>query len=310
MAAAGVASRRKCEELIEHGRVRVDGEIVTEMGTKVDPASVTIEVDGRVLRTGQNAKPGAGGPVYIKLYKPRDVLSDFGGDARDRRTVLDLLPREMRLEAGRVFPVGRLDLISEGLILLTNDGNLAHKLTHPRYEHPKTYYVLLDERPSMRVIEQLRTGVTLNDGTVTAPARVHFADGLPGELQLAEGQTRGVWLQMTLREGKKRQIRHMTNQVGYPTRRLIRWSIGSLELGNLSPGQARPLARAEVTSLRQMVAGKKPAQRKKPSANRSGTNRPGTNRPSTNRPGTNRPSTNRPGTNRRPRRNPTKRGKQ
>ncbi len=289
MAAAGVASRRKCEELIEHGRVRVDGETVTEMGTKVDPARVTIEVDGRVLRTGQNAKPGDSAPVYIKLYKPTDVLSDFGGDARDRRTVLDLLPREMRLEAGRIFPVGRLDLISEGLILLTNDGDLAHKLTHPRYEHPKTYFVLLDERPSMRAIEQLRTGVTLNDGTVTAPARVYFADELPGELQLDEGRTKGVWLKMILREGKKRQIRHMTNQVGYPTRRLIRWAIGSLELGNLSPGQARPLARAEVTSLRQMVSQKKAPKRGRPGGKRSGGKRPSSNR--------------------RPRQNPTKRGR-
>lgn len=251
MAQAGVASRRACEQLIADGRVRVDGETVTTMGIKVDPRRVHIEVDGRPVQQ-------TSGNIYIKLFKPRDILSDFGGDARGRSTVLDLLDGELRHRAGHIFPVGRLDLNSEGLMLLTDDGALAHKLTHPRFEHPKTYYVLVEERPPYYALNQLRKGIELPDGYRTAPARVDIVDQLPQELELGEGKLRGVWLRFILREGKKRQIRQMTNAVLLPTQRLVRWSIGSLTLAGLKTGDATELSRAEVTGLHQMINAKPP----------------------------------------------------
>lgn len=245
LAAAGVASRRASEKLITAGRVQVNGRTVTELGTKVDPATARITVDGRPISRRRRH-------TYLKLHKPRGVISDMGGDAVGRRNVADLLPDNV----GRVFPVGRLDLNSEGLMLLTDDGDLAHKLTHPRYEHPKTYFVLVERRPTEEALHRLRTGVDLPDYR-TAPARVRVIERLPKELQLDAGPSRGVWLEMVLREGKKRQIRHMTAAVGYPTLRLVRWAIGPLTLARLAPGQVMPLKSGEVSALRRLVAGKR-----------------------------------------------------
>lgn len=257
LAAAGVASRRASEKLITSGRVRVDGQVVTTLGTKVDPAKADVSVDGRPVRFSDSN-------VYFRVYKPRGILSDIGGDTRGRRTVARLLPSG----AGRVFPVGRLDLNSEGLVLLTDDGELANKLTHPRFEHPKTYYVLVSQRPPVDVLVRLREGVELESGR-TAPARVEVADGLPERLILDKGThsfaaapedgwkgsppEKGVWLRIVLREGKKRQIRHMASAVGIGLRRLIRWSIGPLTLEGLEPGMARELTPGEVYALKQMV---------------------------------------------------------
>lgn len=241
MADAGVGSRRACEKLIEEGRVQVAGHTVTELGTKADPELVTITVDGSPLKFHKRQ-------VYVKVNKPRGVLSDFGGDTRGRRTVADLIS----LPGRRVFPVGRLDLKSEGLVLLTDDGELAHRLTHPRFRHEKTYYVLLPERPAEHALSALRNGIELDTGT-TAPAGIRVVPGPPQELRLAPGPNKGVWLEVRLHEGKKRQIRHMTAHVGYPTLRLVRWSIASLELGSLAPGESEHLTHAEVSGLRQML---------------------------------------------------------
>jgi 23S rRNA pseudouridine2605 synthase len=241
LAAAGVASRRASEGLILAGRVQVNGRTVTELGAKVDPAQVQIMVDGKPLHLPERH-------VYYKVHKPRDMLSDIGGQTHGRQTVAALLPDDTR----RVFPVGRLDLNSEGLVLLTDDGELAHKLSHPRFEHPKTYYVLVAERPDERALHQLRTGVELETGR-TSPAQVKIVDSLPKELALGPGPAHGVWLEMVLREGKKRQIRHMTAAVGYPTLRLIRWAIGPLQLGNLPVGESAALTRREIASLRNWV---------------------------------------------------------
>ena len=257
LAAAGVASRRACEALIAAGRVRVDGKVVTELGTKVDPASASIAVDGSPVTAHH-------GNTYFRVYKPRGVLSDIGGDRRGRRTVAHLLPQGV----GRVFPVGRLDLNSEGLVLLTNDGELTNKLTHPRFEHPKTYFVLMSKLPSADALVRLREGVELEGGR-TAPARVDVADGIPAGLTLDNGSRsfaatpadgwkspppdKGVWLRIVLREGKKRQIRHMVGAVGLDLRRLIRWSIGSLTLEGLEPGMAKPLTSGEIFALKDMV---------------------------------------------------------
>lgn len=241
MAAAGIGSRRSCERLIEAGRVKVNGHTVSVLGTKVDPALVQIVVDGQPLQMPRRF-------VYYKLYKPRGYLSDDGVDAEGRPNVLDLLAERSR----RVFPVGRLDANSEGLILLTDDGDLAHKLTHPRYEHPKCYYVLVATRPPERVLQQLRTGVELTTGR-TAPAEVAVIERLPADLNLGPGLRDGVWLEVILHEGKKRQIRHMTATVGFPTLRLVRWAIGSLTLGGLKNGESANLSRGEVTTLRHLV---------------------------------------------------------
>lgn len=241
MAAAGVGSRRHCETLITDGRVQVNGQTVTELGAKADPARDRILVDGKRLVFEAEH-------VYYKVHKPRGVLSDIGGDAGDRKTVADLLPAEHN----RVFPVGRLDLHSEGLVLLTDDGDLANRLTHPRYQHPKTYYVLVGEMPSAEALTQLRKGVELPDGR-TAPAEVNTTDRLPATLRLSKGPNEGVWLRIVLREGKKRQIRQMTAAVGYPTLRLLRWSIGPLTLGSLELGQCAALTPGEVAALRAMA---------------------------------------------------------
>jgi pseudouridine synthase len=185
--------------------------------------------------------------------------------------VIDLLPEEMR----RVFPVGRLDRHSEGLILLTDDGELAHRLTHPRYQHPKTYYVLVAQRPPESALAQFRSGIDLPEGR-TAPAAVRVVERLPAELRLSKGPTEGIWLEVVLREGKKRQIRHMTAAIGYPTLRLVRWAIGSLTLGDLKLGEHAPLSHREVGLLRQMVAaprnpvdGEPSAARRRPAARRN-----------------------------------------
>ena len=257
LAAAGVASRRACEEMISAGRVRVDGEVVTRLGTKVDVDTAAIDVDGKPVRFAQSN-------VYYRVYKPRGLLSDIGGDSRGRRTVAELLPPG----AGRVFPVGRLDLNSEGLVLLTDDGELAHRLTHPRYEHPKTYFVLSAQRPTTAALLRLRNGIELESGR-TAPAKVEVAERLPAGLILDKGRPeqgpsatetqksshagKGVWLRFVLREGKKRQIRHMAGAVGIQVRRLIRWSIGPLTLDGLEAGSARPLTPGELHALRTMV---------------------------------------------------------
>lgn len=241
LAAAGVASRRACEELIVAGRVQVNGHTVTELGTKVDPTHVQIQVDGKPVHLPKRHQ-------YIKMHKPRGVLSDIGGDQGERDSVADLLPPEV----GRLFPVGRLDVHSEGLILLTDDGELAHKLSHPRYQHPKTYYVLVAERPTDLALSQLRQGVDLPEGR-TAPAEVRVVSGPPAELALSKGPTEGVWLEIILREGKKRQIRYMTAAVGYPTLRLVRWAIGPLTLGDLKLREFKPLSPREVAALRASV---------------------------------------------------------
>ncbi len=244
MAAAGIASRRASEKLIEAGRVSVNGKIVTEMGMKVDLSKDKVTVDGKALRTSNRH-------VYIKVYKPKGMLSDIGGQTDGRPTVAELLPPGV----GRVFPVGRLDLNSEGLVLLTDDGELAHRLTHPRYEHPKTYYVLIDSFPGEEALNRLRNGIDLEDGR-TAPAKVDVVDAPPAGLILDEGYRRGTWLRIILREGKKRQIRHMISAVDLFLHRLVRWSIGPVTIAQLSPRESAPLIKGELASLRDMAESK------------------------------------------------------
>ena len=226
MSRAGLGSRRDCEVLIQAGRVSVNG-IVAILGTKADPAKDKIVVDGSPIASAEAL-------VYVALHKPRGVLSTV--DAPDsRRTVRDLVPLP-----GTLYPVGRLDVDSEGLILLTNDGDLANRLTHPRYGHEKEYRVLVARQPDNQQIAAWLHGVVLEDGYRTAPARV--------EVESKFG--RGAWLRVILNEGRKRQIREMGMRTGLPVVRIIRVRIGTLELGSLKAGDWRNLSPREVVDLK------------------------------------------------------------
>lgn len=234
MAQAGLGSRRHNEALIKAGRVRVNGR-VARLGDRADRSADRVTVDGKTL---------AFEPLlYIMLHKPRGVLSSTEDElSRGRPTVRDLVD-----VPGHLYPVGRLDRPSEGLILLTNDGALAHRLTHPRYEHPKSYRVWVEGRPSAETVEQWRRGVML-DERMTAPATVKV---------VAEHAER-TELQFILREGRKRQIRRMTALLGHPVLRLVRTQIGTLQLGELRVGQWRYLTAREQQTLKQL-AGLAPA---------------------------------------------------
>lgn len=236
MAHAGVASRRKCEEMIRAGRVAVDGRVVTQLGTKVDPRRSTITVDGQPIKREEK--------VYILLHKPTGYLSDAVG--RGRPSALNLVP-----DGARLYPAGRLDARSEGLLLLTNDGQLAHRLTHPRFEHQKEYLVLVEGRPSQATLRQLLKGVEY-DGHLLRADSIKLVERLGREAILHgwEPKPRGMtWLSVVLHEGKKRHIRHMCAAVGHPVRRLIRVRIGSLRLGTLRAGEWRYLTAQELKTL-------------------------------------------------------------
>ncbi len=228
LAQAGVASRRASEALIEQGRVTVNGRVVTQLGLKVNPRRDVITVDGRPL------PKRAEKPVYIILNKPRDVLSTASDD-RGRKTVVDLVD-----VPERVYPVGRLDLKSEGLILLTNDGELTEKLTHPRYGLEKEYHVLVTGRPSRQTLARWQQGEIEVEGKPAARAVV--------ERLKTEGDD--VWLKVILTEGRKRHIRQVAKALGHPVKKLERVRIGPIKLGRLKPGRWRHLSPAEVARLK------------------------------------------------------------
>lgn len=229
VALAGLASRRGAEELIRSGRVMVAGEVVT------DPARDVSAQDDVALDGSPVAAPSEGGRVVYAVNKPMGVVST-ARDPQGRPTVVSLVPARVRL-----YPVGRLDLDTTGLILLTNDGELAHRLTHPRFEVPKAYLAVVAHPPvSERALRALRAGVQLEDGP-SLPARVR---------RLAPDR-----LELTLREGRKRQVRRMCEAVGHPVRRLQRVRLGPLELGSLPLGSYRELTPAEVAALRRAAGG-------------------------------------------------------
>lgn len=229
MARAGVASRRRSEELIRQGRVAVNGRVVRELGVRVDPESDTITVDGQPIQVISQH-------TYIALHKPPGVITTVD-DPWGRPTVLDLVQVD-----ARVYPVGRLDAESEGLVLLTDDGELAHRLTHPRFGHQKEYHVCVAGQLSDGDLERLRSGVRLEDG-ITAPAQIDV-------LRYGEGDT---WLRMILHEGRKRQIRRMAEAVGHPVKRLIRVRVGPIRLGELAPGRWRHLSQHEIRQVRETI---------------------------------------------------------
>ena len=247
MARANVGSRRASESIIAAGRVTVNGR-VAKVGDKADPAVDRILVDGRPLFA---APPTPGEPyLYIALNKPRGVLSSLEDEMEEgRTTVRDLIPIAADTH---IYPVGRLDKPSEGLVLMTNDGALAHRLTHPRYGHEKVYHVTVEGRILDRTLEQWRRGVML-DGRITAPAPI----------EVIERSTEQTRLRIILREGRKRQIRRVAADLGHPVRRLVRERIGPLSLGNLQPGEWRHLTAAEVRELQRSVASDPPAPTRK-----------------------------------------------
>ncbi|HSB51161.1 MAG TPA: pseudouridine synthase [Dissulfurispiraceae bacterium] len=225
LAQMGVASRRKAEELILEGRVTVNGE-TARLGMKADPSRDRIKVNGRLLT---NREPR----VYLAFYKPRGVVTSLS-DPEGRRTVKDFL-KGIRY---RVFPVGRLDYDSEGLLLLSNDGDFANALLHPSRKVPKTYHVKVKGKISQDSVERLRTGVRLEDGLT-----------MPAELRLLRFSEVNSWLEITIREGRRRQIRRMLEKVGHPVLRLRRIAIDGLTLRGLKPGQLRYLTEDDLRLL-------------------------------------------------------------
>ena len=232
MAQAGYGSRRTCERMIREGRVRVNGERA-KLGMRTDPSLDEIVVDGKPMR---NPDP----LVYVLLHKPAGVLSSLTSQG-GWPTVIDLVEIETR-----VYPVGRLDLESEGLILLTNDGELTHVLTHPSYAHEKEYRVLLDRIPSEDQLQSWREGVTIADRVRTSPAKVWVEDPSEG------------WVGVVLRQGMKRQIRETVRTLGLSVQRLIRVRMANLVLDDLEPGAWRPLTNQEIEGLQ--LAGSEPAE--------------------------------------------------
>lgn len=230
MAHCGVAPRRKCEEIIKQGRVRVNGETVIEPGMIVDPEKDSVIVDGKPIfpETRQ---------IYILLNKPRGYIVT-AKDTHGRPTVLSLIGRQ----PVRVYPVGRLDMNSEGLLILTNDGELALRLTHPRYGIEKEYYVVVSAHPSGKQVQMLTNGVDIGDSVATAHRVVVLWQN-----------ENGTAFKVTLKEGKKRQIRRMFQVIGCPVRILRRIRIANLTLGFLKPGEWRYLSNKEIDEIKRLT---------------------------------------------------------
>jgi len=231
LASAGIGSRRACEELITAGRVEVDRQTVTELGTRVDPLRQEIRLDGQSLPKAKL--------VYYAVNKPTGVVST-NRDPAGRPLVIDLVPSK----DARLFTIGRLDASSEGLILVTNDGELANRLTHPRYGVEKTYRVQVAGQPDRAVLAQLRRGIRLAEGV----ARVD-------RVRIRSHHKGSTILEMVLREGRNREIRRALAKVGHKVLRLARTAVGPVRLGKLAPGESRPLTRKEIEALRH-TAGK------------------------------------------------------
>lgn len=231
LARAGAASRRGSEDLMTAGRVRVNGEVVTELGTKVDPAVDVVTLDGKRLSLAEE-------PVYIALNKPAGVMTTMN-DPQGRMTVAALVPTK---EYPGLFPVGRLDYDTTGLLLFTTDGEIAHRLLHPKWHVEKVYRALIDGRAVEAELQRLRDGVALDDG-LTAPARVKSLR--------SSGTT--TFVEIAITEGRKRQVRRMFSKIGHPVLELHRASFGPVPLGDLSRASWRHLSAEEVAALRAAV---------------------------------------------------------
>jgi len=226
LAQSGVASRRKCEELMLAGLVEVDGEVVTRLGTKVDPATAVVRVDGRRL-------PPISAKAYLLLNKPRGVVSTMS-DPEGRRTLGDLVADRPE----RLFHVGRLDTDTTGLILLTNDGDLAQRLAHPSYEMDKTYVAEVEGELGRQTVQRLLDGVVLEDGRVTV-----------SQARVVQATKQRTIVELVIHEGRNRIVRRLLDHVGHPVRRLTRTVIGPLQLGSLKEGELRELTVDELGAV-------------------------------------------------------------
>ncbi|MFC8687629.1 pseudouridine synthase [Brevibacillus porteri] len=235
LAHAGVASRRHCEELIAQGNVQVNGQVVREQGIKVDPLHDKIVVNGQQVKLEQH--------VYLLLYKPTGVITSVT-DPRGRRVVIDLLKGIKE----RVYPVGRLDYDTSGLLLLTNDGELANRLAHPSYEIDKVYRAWVKGIPSPDKVRKLATGIRLEDGMTS-----------PGQSKLLKTESSGqrALVELTIHEGRNRQVRRMCEAIGHPVLTLERIRLGFLTLDGLKPGEFRKLTQEEVESLKRGLVQKR-----------------------------------------------------
>ena len=229
MAASGVASRRKCEDMIQQGRVFVNGIKVTELGTKIGRKD-QVEVDGKIL-TREN-------PVYFVMYKPTGYLTAVS-DPLNRRTVMDLLAQDLKKKV-RLFPIGRLDYDTSGVLLLTNDGELSYRLTRSAKEIEKKYQVRVEGLIDQKAVNQLMKGIEL-DGILTKRAQV--------EILSLDKKNRSSLIMLTITEGRNRQVRRMCEAIGYPVKKLKRISFGGVTLDGLSVGEYRPLKPHEVKVL-------------------------------------------------------------
>jgi len=243
LAAAGIASRRGSDELIAAGRVRVDGRVAV-VGERVEPGAQRIEVDGEPVGTADAR------PVYLALNKPMGVTSTVR-DRHAERTVVELVPPDLARGA-RLYPVGRLDQDSEGLILLTNDGGWAERVLHPRYGVEREYAVGLARPLTRGQAEALETGVELAEGVATLSGlrgQTNTEDRRLAEILEPTPDPRLIWVRVTIHQGWKRQLRRMFAEVGAPVRRLVRVRIGTLRLEGMAAGDVRPLSAAEVRRL-------------------------------------------------------------
>jgi 23S rRNA pseudouridine2605 synthase len=232
LARAGMASRREAERWILEGRITVNGTVVRKLGSQADPGKDSIKVDGKRVKT-------VAAPLYYAFHKPPGIITTLNDP--ERRP--DLTPYLARLgEKRRVFPVGRLDYNTTGILLLTNDGELALRLTHPRFGVKKIYRVKLSACPTEEDLARLRKGIRLDDG-MTAPARVRIVEKLK----------KNAWVEIELHEGRRREVRRMFEALGYFVEKLIRIRFGPISLGTLAPGTLRPLSQIEVQSLKRAV---------------------------------------------------------
>lgn len=241
LAQAGVASRRKCEELILNGKVSVNGEVVTTLGVKADPSEDVIEVDGRPIASENK--------VYLMMNKPKGVITS-ATDPKGRKVVTDYVAGIKE----RVYPVGRLDYDTEGLLILTNDGEFANLLTHPKHHVPKTYLATVKGVPHGDKLERLKQGIMLEDG-ITAPAEVEYQD--------IDVDANEATIRITIYEGRNRQVRRMFDAIAHPVQRLKRVKFGELSLLNLKRGRTRMLTASEVNELKQLALSKKNIERNK-----------------------------------------------
>lgn len=238
LAIAGVCSRRKADQYVLNGEISINGKIITQPGIYIQPGKDIIALHGRRVDIQLQNKIYC----YLLMYKPIQVISSVR-DPQNRPTVIDFIPSPWKNY--RLYPVGRLDYFSEGFLLITNDGELTQRLTHPRYHIPKVYHVLIRERILSSTLKNMSKGLLLSNGTKLPPINIHILPNIT--------KTSTTWLEITLRQGINRQIRHMCSELGLTILKLIRVQQGNIKIGNLQPGEVRLLKNEEVQLLKKHV---------------------------------------------------------